>query len=126
MPLPRPVKYCAICGDELTGRKDKIFCSQPCKMEYHRKRKEQYLPITKPIDKILHRNWVILTEVYEEIGKSKFFIPLTRLLDAGFHTNYYTTRQINSKEKEYFYVYNYGWMMFSDKEVMVIRLKSPK
>jgi hypothetical protein len=48
---------------------------------------------------MLHRNWVILTEIHEEIGKNKMFIPLSRLLKAGFHTNYFTTRQANSKEK---------------------------
>jgi hypothetical protein len=61
---------------------------------------------------MLHRNWVILTEIHEEIGKNKMFITLSRLLMGGFHTNYFTTRQVNSKGKEYFFIYNYGWMMF--------------
>ena len=84
------------------------------------------MPFTDPIDQILHRNWVILTEIYEEIGKTKFFIPMSTLEKSGFHFNYYTTHQVNTKNKEYFYVYNYGWMIFTDKEVMVVRLKSPK
>jgi len=126
MTLPRPVKFCPICSTELLGRLDKIFCSVHCKNIYHRKRKAQRLPFTDPIDKMLHRNWVILTEIHEEIGKNKMFIPLSRLLKAGFHTNYFTTRQVNSKGKEYFFIYNYGWMMFSEKEVMVTRMKNPK
>lgn len=126
MPLPRPVKFCSICASELSGRSDKIFCGKKCKNEYHRKRKLQRLPFTYPIDNILHRNWVILTELYEEIGKSKFFVPRSSLEKSGFHFNYFTTRSVNSKNKEYFYVYNYGWMFFSIKEVMVVRLKNPK
>lgn len=126
MPLPRPVKYCPICAAELFGRLDKIFCSKSCKNEYHRKRKDQYLPFTNTIDGILHRNWVILTEIYEEVGKRKFFVPMSRLQKAGFHTKYMTTHQINAKGKEYHYIYNYGWMMFTDKEVMIVRLASSK
>ena len=51
---------------------------------------------------------------------------MSTLQQAGFHTKYATTRQINSRGKEYNYVYNYGWMMFTDKEVMVVRLKNSK
>lgn len=126
MTLPRPVKFCPICAAKLEGRRDKIFCTPVCKAEYHRKRQKQHLPFSYPIDSILHRNWVILTEFYEEIGKSKFFLPMSTLEKSGFHFNYFTTRIINSKDKEYFYVYNYGWMLFSDKEVMIIRLSHPK
>ncbi len=126
MPLPRPVAHCPICGDKVIGRKDKIFCSPNCKAEYHYRRKKQRVPVSEPIDSILHRNWVILTELYEEIGKKKFFVSRAKLNKSGFHTRYFTSYELNSKGKAYRYIYDFGWMEFSDKELMVIKLAKPK
>ena len=123
MPLPTPTRYCPICGDELEGRADKIFCSSSCKNEYHSRRKAEHLPFSEPIDKILHRNWVILKEHFDQIGKRKFFLSKAELNKAGFHTQYYTTTKMNSKGKLYYYVYNFGWMDFSDKQMMVIKME---
>ncbi len=82
--------------------------------------------ITKPIDSILLRNWVILQEKYEVIGKRKFFISKADLHKSGFHTAYHTTMNINKAGKTYFYIYDFGWMDFSEKELMVIKLNKAK
>lgn len=126
MPLPRPVNNCSICGDKLQGRKDKIFCSSSCRNQYHTNRKNEITPFSQPIDKILHRNWVLLKELHDQIGKKKIFVSKADLNRAGFHTQYYTTSQENTKGKMYFYVYNFGWMDFSEKQLMVIHLNKSK
>ena len=122
MPLTRAHLHCSICGDELTGRSDKKFCDHRCKNEYHRRRKEQHLPFSNSIDQLLHRNWVVLQEWADKIGTKKFFVPKAALSKAGFHTKYYTTSKSNKQGKTYYYVYNYGWMDFSEKEMMVIKM----
>ena len=126
MPIPRPVHHCPICGDKISGRKDKIYCSQECKTEYHNRRKKQILPISSEINKILYRNWVILQELYESIEKKKFFVAKSKLTQLGFKFNYYTTTHVNKEGKLYKYVYNFGWMDFSEKELMVLHLNKPK
>ncbi len=108
------------------GRRDKIFCSPKCKAVYHRRRKKQVSSVSKKINSILHRNWVVLSELYEEIGRKKFFIPVERLNKAGFHLNYYTTSNTNKKGKTYYYIYDFGWMQFSEKEMMIVKLAKPK
>jgi len=126
MPLPHPVKHCPICGDKVKGRSDKIFCSPDCKAVYHYNRSTQRDPITGPIDKILHRNWVVLQEQYELAGIKKFYVEKNKLQKDGFKPNYYTTSLTNSKNKVYYYIYNFGWMDFSNKQLMVTRLSKPK
>ncbi len=126
MSLPSPIKFCSICSAEIVGRRDKIFCSQKCKSFYHRHRKKQHQSITNPVDKMLHRNWVILQEYYERINKRKFFIPKAELVKEGFKLDYHTTSQKNKKGKTYYYIYNFGWMDFSDKDLMVIHLAKSK
>ena len=79
-----------------------------------------------PIDQILHRNWVVLQEIFEEVGKKKFFISHAQLTKAGFNAKYYTTSDTNKAGKRYYYVYDFGWMQFSEKEMMVLKLKQAK
>ena len=126
MNIRTPVKHCPMCGSKISGRSDKIYCSVKCKSQYHLERKAQHLPFTSPIDKILHRNWIILTEYYEITGTRKFFVSKAELNKAGFHINYFTTIHTNAKGKTYYYVYNFGWMEFSETEMMVVRLSRPK
>ncbi len=126
MSLPRPTLYCPICGTKISGRADKIFCSTSCKSRYHLLRKDQHLPYSHPIDKILHRNWVLLSELHERAGKRKFYVSKAELNKAGFHTKYYTTSQTNKQGKTYYYVYNYGWMDFSESDLMIVRLAKSK
>ena len=118
--------FCLICGDPVIGRKDKVFCSVSCKNKYHASRKSEIKPFSQPIDKILHRNWVILSEFYEIARKKKFFISKAELNKAGFHGKYFTTIHTNSRGKTYYYVYNYGWMEFSENEMMIVRLSRPR
>ncbi len=118
--------HCSICGKKLTGRTDKKFCDYVCKNEYHRKRKAEHLPFSAPIDQILHRNWVILKEYSDQIGKKKFFISKADLSKSGFNTTYYTTTRKNKHGKIYHYIYNFGWMDFSEQQLMIVHLIKSK
>ena len=126
MSLLRPASHCIICGGLVIGRPDKVFCSLNCKTKYHYRRKQERLPISYPTDNILHRNWAVLNEAYELAQKRKFFINAVQLQKEGFRPEYYTTSSVNRDGKIYYYVYDYGWMQFSEKELMVIKLSKPR
>lgn len=82
--------------------------------------------MTRPIDQILHRNWKILSECQQTAGTRKFFVNRAKLNKRGFHTGYFTSSMVNSDGKKYHYIYDYAWMEFSEKEVMVVKLDKPK
>lgn len=126
MPLPRPTNFCPICGDKLIGKINKRFCSPACKARYHRNRAEQRIPVTRNVDAILHRNWKILSELHETAGTHKLFVNKAQLSRRGFHFDYYTTSKVNKEQKPYYYVYDFAWMSFSEKEMMVVKLRKPK
>lgn len=86
----------------------------------------QRLPVSYPTDMILHRNWVVLHEAYELTEKKKFFVSTVSLQKAGFRPDYHTTSSTNKDGKVYYYVYDFGWMQFSDKELMVVKLNKPR
>jgi len=113
-------RICPVCGNPVHGRRDKIFCTVKCKSEYHRMVHEEADSVSKKTDKILHRNYIILFEEmkgYEKQAK----VPRINLDRKNFNYNYYTGTYINSRGKTYYYVYDYGWMPFSDQEILIIK-----
>lgn len=104
----------------MKGRSDKLFCSIGCKNEYHIKLRQVTKIATENIDRILHRNRSILLEI---LGKNLKQKKVNRkLLDAKkFNFHYVTGYYANSKNKIYNYVYDFAWMTFSNREVLIIR-----
>jgi len=64
--------------------------------------------------------------LYEAIGKKKFFVSKAELNRSGFHTKYFTTSDKNKEGKIYNYIYNFGWMEFSESDLMIVRLSKSK
>ena len=114
---------CKMCKSPIKGRSDKVFCSLNCKNEYHIKLRQVTHKATLAIDKILHRNRSILLEV---MGKNQWQKKINRLIldKKKFNFNHVTGYYINSKGKTYNYVYDFSWMVFSHKEILINRRKT--
>jgi len=115
-------RTCKICSNKLTGRSDKQFCSVKCKSEYSQKLRAVTSKATKDIDKILHRNRSILLEL---MGKNKTQLKIEReFLDRKkFNFSYLTHYHINKHGKTVHYVYDFSWMIFSDQEILIKRIR---
>jgi len=115
-------RTCKLCKTGLKGRSDKIFCSIKCKSDYAYKLRDVTVLATAAIDKILHRNRSILLEI---LGKNKVQMKVIRdILDAKkFNFTYYTHSHINNQGKTVRYVYDFSWMIFSDQEILIKRIR---
>ena len=115
-------RTCKMCKASLSGRSDKIFCSVKCKSNYAYKLREVTDLATASIDKILHRNRSILLEI---LGKNKIQTKVSReLLDAKkFNFSFHTHSHINNQGKKVTFVYDFSWMIFSDQEILIKRLR---
>lgn len=113
---------CKICKTQLMGRADKMFCSTKCKNFYHVNLRMVTAKEAFPLDKHLHRNRSILLEI---MGKNEIQKKVPRLVleEKKFRFKYLTHFHINSKGKMMHYVYDFGWMDFSDDEVLIVRNK---
>jgi len=111
---------CKMCKAPLKGRSDKQYCSTSCKNEYHIKLRQVTKSSTINTDKILHRNRAILLEVMGKNIKQKK-IERSVLDRKKFNFHYVTGYYFNSKNKIYNYVYDFSWMIFSDREILIIR-----
>lgn len=114
---------CEICKGNIIGRKGKIFCSIKCKNTYHLKLRSATRTAVKEIDVILHRNRSILLEL---MGKYKTQITVNsiELEKKKFNFKYHTHSNKNSKGKTYYYLYDLGWMMFSNDEILIVRKRN--
>lgn len=114
------MKICKVCGNMVVGRSDKIFCSVKCKNLYHLELRAVTAIAAKDIDTILHRNRSIL---FELMGDNKQQIKIKRLeMDKkNFHFKYQTHKNVNSKGKTYNWLYDLGWMEFSNDEVLLLK-----
>lgn len=111
-----------MCKSFFRGRSDKKFCSATCKSTYHKKLAAHTKRATKTIDKILHRNRSILQEL---LGKKVDVKQIPReTLDAKqFSYDHITGYHKNSRNKIVHYVYDFSWVIFSDKNLLVKRIK---
>ncbi len=116
------IRTCKMCKREIKGRSDKVFCSVKCKSDYAYSLRAVTDIATESIDKILHRNRSILLEI---LGKSKVQMRIKReILEAKkFNYNYITNYHINNQGKTVSYVYDFSWMIFSDQEILVKRIR---
>ena len=114
------MRKCLVCKIEISGRRDKKFCSVNCKNYYHIHLRRATKLAVYQIDTILHRNRSILLET---MGKNKVQLKIPRItLDKKkFNFKYHTHTHLNTQGKTYFYVYDFAWMEFSDDEVLIIR-----
>ena len=111
-----------MCTKKFQGRSDKVFCGIDCKNEYNIKLRHVTSIATKQIDDILHRNRSILLEI---LGKNKMQIKVSkRILDRKkFNYTYITHFHINTQKKRVSYLYDISWMLFSDQEILIRRIK---
>lgn len=111
---------CRLCKTPFKGRTDKIFCSLACKNEYHVRLRRATAKVVRSTDIILHRNRSILLEVMGKNSKQKKVDRL--ILDKKkFNFSYMTGFYINSKNKTYHLVYDFAWVEFANREILIVR-----
>jgi hypothetical protein len=113
-----------MCKSEIIGRRDKIFCNVRCKSDYHEKLTKVTLQASDRIDKILHRNRSILLELMGKNGIHKKLLKI-ELDKKKFNWTYITHYHINIQGKEVRYLYDFSYIIFSDQEVLIKRIRRP-
>lgn len=114
---------CKHCGKKMKGRSDKQYCDVTCKNAYNYQKKSSSSDAVKTIDKILHKNYEVMEQIFQNETRKYFKMPKIILSKMGFNFTYYTGTYLNSEKKTYHYIYDYAWMEFSLQEVMVVRGK---
>lgn len=80
-------RNCLDCGEVLQGRKDKKFCNDHCRVNYHNFKHSNEVSQIRSIQQILLGNRAILKSFIE---KGVRVTRYAQLLSAGFRFNYHT------------------------------------
>lgn len=111
MDLEKKCKECEVLF--IAKRKDKIFCSDICRMSFHREKREREQPeIFVRVSKQLNLNRRVLRRFNPG---AKVTVRKDHLKAHGFDERFFTHYWKNSKNDVYLFVYEYGFMRLKEK-----------
>lgn len=100
-------RICPVCGDIITGRVDKKFCSDQCRTEFNNKNNKDVTNYMRNINGVLRKNRRILEKLNPQ-GKNK--IPKKWLIDKGFDFHHFTSTYTTKAGTVYYFCYEQGYL----------------
>jgi hypothetical protein len=101
------------CAKTVEGRRDRQFCSEYCKSEYHyserKKTGKTYFKLE--VDEVLRKNRAILAKYNI---KSKATVRKSVLLEEGFNPRFFTHYWKNKAGDTYLFCYDQGFKEVKD------------
>ena len=111
-------KNCPECGEKIIGRTDKKFCSDYCRNAYHNKANKDSTKLIRNTNNLLRKNYRILEELNPN---EKTSVPRTKLLARGFNFEFFTSIYITKTGKQYFFVYDQGYLKLENDFYALVR-----
>ncbi len=100
-------RTCPICGDQIIGRIDKIFCSDQCRTEYNNKNNQFSNNLIRQVNRTLRKNRRIIEDL-NPYGKTK--VPKKKLVNKGFDFKYFTSIYRTKTGNTYYFCYEQGYL----------------
>jgi len=111
-------KKCLECGEVVTGRTDKKFCSDYCRNSYNNKVNKDSKNLIRNVNNRLKKNHKILTEL-NVTGKTK--VTRTKLYDKGFDFHFFTSIYTTKTGNTYYYIYDQGYLSLENELFLLIK-----
>jgi hypothetical protein len=110
------IRKCLDCNLELVGRKDKKFCNDHCRVNYHNTKTQEDQKTFRKINKILIKNRNILFKLqHSELS----VISKSQLQNAGFNFDFHTHIYLIERKKCIF-TYDYGFKFIKMSNIKII------
>lgn len=103
-------RFCPVCGKEIVGRSDKLFCSDACRNNHNNQANKDVTNLMRNINNALRKNYKILSELNtgektkvekKILLKKKFdFGHFTSILEAKTGNTYYVVYDLAFQELE--------------------------
>ncbi|MFZ5973290.1 MAG: hypothetical protein ACOYXA_17030 [Bacteroidota bacterium] len=113
-------KKCLECGDKITGRIDKKFCSDQCRISYNNRLHTETTRYERNVNKVLKKNRRVLASL-NVTGKSK--VPGSKLKEKGFDFSYFTNLYKTKEGSVYHFCYEQGYLAL-DKDYYLLVVRS--
>lgn len=113
----RQERLCLDCGDAITGRTDKKFCSDQCRNNYNNQQNRDETNYMRNVNNILRRNRRILKEL-NPAGKNR--VPVKKLVEKGFDFGHCTSVLSTKAGNTYHFCYEYGYLLLDDDSAALV------
>jgi hypothetical protein len=115
--MPISTKTCQECGGKITGRRDKKFCSEACRVAFHNRARSASSNYVRTVTHSLLRNRRILEDLNPN-GKAR--IHRDKLQALGFNFNYFTSMYRTRDGSEYFYCFEQGYLAVDNSFYLLV------
>jgi len=112
-------KACLECGARITGRADKKFCSDQCRVAYNNHLNSNETNFMRNVNNVLRKNRRILIDL-NTTGKSN--VSREKLQAKGFDFNLFTSTYVTKEGSVYHYCYEQGYLQ-TDKNWYLLVVK---
>lgn len=110
-------KVCLQCGDKISGRMDKKFCSDYCRNAFNNDQNRDVNNYVRNINNILRKNRRILAELNPD-GKTT--IHKLKLVEKGYNFNYHTNLYETQQGKLYYFCYDQGFIIHENDKITIV------
>jgi hypothetical protein len=98
---------CLVCEEKITGRRDKKFCDDHCRANYHHQINEESNKLIRKMNNRLKKNRSILKKI-DDSGEAICSSKQLSLL--GFDFSIHTSIYINELGVTFYYCYDIGYV----------------
>jgi predicted nucleic acid-binding Zn ribbon protein len=116
--MTEAAKICLECGDAISGRRDKKFCSDQCRTSFNNNLNTDSTKYMRNVMNALRKNRRILVEL-NKTGKTK--VHLEKLASKGFNFQYHTSTYTNKKGQTYYFCFENGYMALEDDYYILVQ-----
>ncbi len=113
-------RLCPECGEPITGRIDKKFCSDLCRNAFNNKVNSDSTNYVRNINNILRKNRRILEDLLQG---DKTTLPKQKLIDKGFNFKYITNQSLTKNNHTYFFCYEFGFLPLENDLILIVKKK---
>lgn len=109
---------CLSCGEPITGRIDKKYCSDYCRSTYNNRLNSDSTKIVRNINNRLKKNYRILKSINTD---QKTTTSRDTLLAKGFNFTYFTSLYTTKTGRVYYFVYDQGYLPLEDDYYALVK-----
>ena len=108
------IRRCRECGQSLKGRSDKKYCSGHCRSAYHNRVNTASKRLIRQINRVLSRNYKILSDL-KSSGRKRVSRNELLLLNFGFQ--YCTSVRLTQDPYPIYHIYDLEYTFIDDSEI---------
>lgn len=114
MQTPEKSQGCPECGEKITGRSDKRFCSDACRSAFNNRRQSKSNALIRSINRILQKNRTIMISLNP--SAEKLIVSKDQLISKGFSFSYYTHTLTSKNGHKYYFCYDIGYLALKEQD----------